>query len=100
MSELVPITGLWLKEKDGKKYFQGYMGSAKILIFKNTHKTEEKHPDYQMYITAKDKQRDGVGASRQPGDASANYPNKARFQDDIPKDAVSPGLMNDENIPF
>lgn len=49
--KLIQITGLWLNEdKNGNPYFTGYMGNAKLLIFKNQYKEEEKHPDYIMSI--------------------------------------------------
>ena len=58
-SEMIPITGLWLNEsKNGEKYFSGYMGSAKVLIFKNKFKERENQPDYVLYVTANPKQQD------------------------------------------
>ncbi len=47
---MIQISGLWRNVKDGKEYFTGYMGSARILIFPNGYKKEAKHPDYVMYI--------------------------------------------------
>lgn len=57
---MIEISGLWLNEsKDGKtKYLVGYMGSAKILIFKNNYKKEDKHPDWIMYVDAKEAKKD------------------------------------------
>ena len=51
-SDLINLGGLWLNEsKSGTKYFSGYLGDAKILIFKNNHKDEgSKQPDYRMYL--------------------------------------------------
>ena len=101
MSEMIQLTGLWLNQSKttGEKYFSGNLGGAKVLIFKNKHKTEEKHPDYQLYIAPKQKpqeqstQQQGQQggppdpAAREPGDG---YPNRAGFNDDIP----------DSKIPF
>jgi hypothetical protein len=57
MSEMVEITGLWKgKDKNGNTYMTGYMGNAKVLIFANTYKEEDKHPDYKMYIAPKKKE--------------------------------------------
>lgn len=49
--ELVEVTGLW-KTKTGDGLV-GYMGDARVLIFKNTFKKEEKHPDYKLFVTRK-----------------------------------------------
>lgn len=52
--KMIQISGLWLNEtKDGKKYMSGYMGEAKILIFRNEYKESENQPDYRMYIAPK-----------------------------------------------
>ena len=50
MSDLIEVGGVWLNEKDGKKYLSGYLGKAKVLLFKNEHKSEDRHPDYRMYF--------------------------------------------------
>lgn len=52
------IGALWLREdKDGKKYFGGKLevGNQEIdvVVFKNGFKTEDKHPDYVVYISEK-----------------------------------------------
>ena len=58
-SNLVEITGLWINEtQGGVKYFSGYMGNAKILIFKNKFKETEKHPDYKMYVAENKKKEE------------------------------------------
>jgi hypothetical protein len=56
MSDLVRLTGLWVNEtKDGKKYFSGSLGAARVVIFKNDHKETDKHPDYILYLSPSDK---------------------------------------------
>jgi hypothetical protein len=56
VNELVKITGLWLNvDKDGAEYLNGYLGNAKLLIFKNTYKEKgSKQPDYNLYVTKKE----------------------------------------------
>lgn len=50
-SELLELTGLWLKEdKNGNKIMTGKMNNLNILIMKNKYKEEDKHPDYKMFI--------------------------------------------------
>ena len=51
-STLVKITGLWKKQdKNGNDFFVGSIGSATIMIFKNTNKENENHPDYILNVT-------------------------------------------------
>ena len=56
-SELVPIGGLWTHEdRDGHTFLSGYLGQARLFVFKNTFKKAgEKYPDYRMYVTRKPK---------------------------------------------
>jgi hypothetical protein len=56
MGEMIKITGLWknVSEK-GEAFMSGSLGGAKVLIFKNSFKQEEKHPDYNMFFAAKEK---------------------------------------------
>ena len=55
--ELVPIGGLWTNaDRDGKTYLSGYLGDARLLVFKNKFKKPgEKQPDYRMYVARKAK---------------------------------------------
>ena len=58
-STMVKITGLWQNEdKKGNKYLSGSMGSAKVLIFKNNYKEQDKHPDYIMYLAPQKKKEE------------------------------------------
>ena len=44
------IGALWLqKSKDGKSYLSGNIQGQKVVVFKNEHKNEDKHPDYRVY---------------------------------------------------
>lgn len=54
---MIKVTGLWKNvDKNGKAYLSGYFGSAKILIFPNEYKKEEKHPDYILNIVENKKE--------------------------------------------
>lgn len=69
---MIELSGLWLNEsKDGQKYFSGSLGRARLIIFKNTFKKEEKEPDYLLYIDERTK-----------------------------KEATSTNQLEDEDIPF
>ena len=65
--ELVPIGGLWANEdREGKTFLSGYLGDARVLVFKNKFKKPgEKQPDYRMYVTRKPKpdQTDALAGS-------------------------------------
>jgi len=57
MSDLLKMGGLWLnKDKNGNEYFSGdFTNGTKILIYKNTFKEKENQPDFQYYLSAKQK---------------------------------------------
>ena len=78
-SNLIPLGGLWLNtSKDGKKkYMSGNLTSrVKILIFKNTKKMTDKHPDYNMFLAPIQKPPE----ERQPNaDAQAPEPDEGAF---------------------
>lgn len=66
---MIKLTGLWLNEtKDGVKYFAGNLGGGRVLIFKNKHKEEDKHPDYVMYLAEIKKKDDDSGGDPGPDD--------------------------------
>lgn len=56
------VGGLWKStDKNGNSYLSGSIDVyGKIKIFKNSYKTEEKHPDYVIYDTReKTEKKDG-----------------------------------------
>lgn len=58
-SAMLQLGGLWVNEsKSGTKYMTGYLGNLKIMIFRNNYKSEDKHPDYVMYLAEKPRDRD------------------------------------------
>lgn len=48
------IGALWINEGKNIKYLAGEIEvdgtKTKIVVFKNSYKTEEKHPDYRIYL--------------------------------------------------
>jgi len=53
---MIKLTSLWKgTTKDGKTYFKGYLGDSQLMIFENGYKTEDKHPDYIVYVDEKKK---------------------------------------------
>ena len=60
-NSFIEISGLWEgKTKAGDVYLSGYMGSAKIMIFRNTYKDKENQPDYKLFVTKNEKQNSGT----------------------------------------
>ena len=55
--DFIEISGLWAeKDKNGNPTMSGYLGNAKIRIFKNTYKEPgSKQPDYRLLIAPGDK---------------------------------------------
>ena len=49
-SDLVRIGGLWRNSGARGDYLSGKLGQAKLLIFENGHKTDDKQPDYIVYV--------------------------------------------------
>jgi len=57
---MVFLGGLWAnRDKNGQIYFSGYLGSAKLLIFRNKNKTD-KQPDYYMQLVNKPRDNETV----------------------------------------
>ena len=54
------IGALWVNEGKNIKYLAGEIEvngeTVKIVVFKNSYKTEEKHPDYRIYLKASKKE--------------------------------------------
>lgn len=51
MNDLIKITGLWLnRTKDGRDYFSGRFGDARILIFENRERASDKMPTHTLFI--------------------------------------------------
>lgn len=55
MSDLVKIGAAWRGK--GKAFATGKMGDARLLIFENRDKKNDKYPDFTIYV-AKDEPRD------------------------------------------
>lgn len=50
---MIELTGLWKsKTKGGAMMLTGYIGNARLRIFKNSYKEKEGQPDYIAYVTA------------------------------------------------
>ena len=87
MSDLIKLTGLWINEKNGRKYMSGTLrdsdiealtglGDMKILIFKNDDK-EDNQPDYRMLAAPKED-------NRQPVENPPSGGGNNKFEDNIP----------------
>jgi len=60
--DMVFLGGLWAnRDKNGQIYFSGYLGSAKLLIFRNKNKTD-KQPDYYMQLVNNKRGDNGVSS--------------------------------------
>jgi len=60
MSEKIKLSGLWSNQtQSGDSYLSGSLGSAKLLIFKNTFKEEgSNQPDYNLYLAPVEKKEE------------------------------------------
>ncbi|MGE0489760.1 MAG: hypothetical protein AB7S38_11185 [Vulcanimicrobiota bacterium] len=49
----VPLCGLWAREsKNGTRYYVGRLGGARVLVFANQQKNDDRDPDLQVYLQA------------------------------------------------
>lgn len=53
--KMITLGGLW-KAKTGSS-LSGFFGDAKIVVYKNTQKTDPKQPDYKLAIAEKPRQQ-------------------------------------------
>lgn len=57
------IGALWINEGKNIKYLAGEIELdgklTKIVVFKNSYKTEEKHPDYRIFVKTGKKEAEG-----------------------------------------
>lgn len=58
MSDLIKVTGLWQStDNNGNMVLSGGTGSElRFVVFKNTFKEKENEPDYNLYVTKRDRQ--------------------------------------------
>jgi len=58
---MINLCGLWKNTtKDGREYFSGNLGDAKVLIFTNDKKGNDKAPDFRMCLAEKTKKDGGA----------------------------------------
>lgn len=93
---MIQVCGLWKgTDRNGKTFLSGSLGNVRVMIFLNTFKADEKHPDYRMYVAERehDDKRQAVEgdpldqtAEAQPDQPPVNeppHPAKGK-EDDIP----------------
>ena len=53
---MIKLASLWAKtSKEGRIYYQGRFGEARLLLFKNVDKKSEKAPDLNLFIVSETK---------------------------------------------
>lgn len=79
---MVSLGGLWLnRDKNNQIYFSGYLGNAKMFIFKNKKKTQDNQPDYYMQIANNN-----------------SHKNKSANADDLENELA--GKTDNDDVPF
>ena len=67
-SDLVRIGGLWRNTNARGTYLSGKLGQAKLLVFENSHKTDDRQPDYIVYVAPSKPPQDRERTGDRPGD--------------------------------
>ena len=86
----VKLMGLWKNtSQSGIETLSGNLGGARIVIFPNGYKKEDKHPDYIVYICENKKREDAVpkpdyNAAMLPNVVEPPKPPPKASLDDIP----------------
>ena len=64
---MIKLTGIWINtDKQGRKYMKGKLGTADILIYKNSYKKEgDKQPDYNLFL-AENKKKEQSDQANDP----------------------------------
>ena len=78
---MIKIGALWSNtDSKGNKYLSGKFGDARVCVFKNNYKKEDKQPDFQIYVVEE----------------------KKRAQDSPPQSILdaNPVSFQDDEIPF
>jgi hypothetical protein len=76
MAEMLRLCGLWKStSKRGGAYLSGRLGSAKMMLFKNSQKRTDKDPDYFVCLVPWEFQQQGQASGAQ---------NAQRDDDDVP----------------
>ena len=57
---MIQLATFWKKDsKNGRTYYQGKLGSGKLLLFKNDKKEKEEQPDLILYIVSEENKGNG-----------------------------------------
>lgn len=89
---MVNIGGLWVnKSRAGEIYLSGYLNGARLVIFKNNFKEQDKQPDYVMYVTP--------NQQRQQSSAS-EFEQEAIEDDAFSGEPPAPSDPTPDDIPF
>ena len=63
-SRKIPVGGLWAnRTRDGRRYFRGNWGGVDMLLFANNRKTDDRQPDYHMFLAHHEKRPDPAAES-------------------------------------
>lgn len=76
-SEMLTLTGLWAKEGPNGVYYVGALGGARVMLLKNTRKTDDdpEAPDYNLVLAPRTpKPAAGSGASSPNAKPTTNTP--------------------------
>lgn len=82
-NDLTKVGAFWLRDsKSGSKFMSGKIEQAlpegaSLLVFKNSYKKEDRHPDYEIFVKQVEQTEDNAPASNTPQGPSASQTRKA-----------------------
>ena len=82
-STLVKMGALWINQGKNGEYFAGKLGDAKLLMFANDKKGNDKAPDYNLYVAPYQKKDDNQSRPG-PAPAQTSTPASDDGDSDIP----------------
>lgn len=60
--EMIELMALWeKKDKNGNTFYSGSLNGLDVVVFKNKFKESDRHPDFKVYLSKKEKREEQTG---------------------------------------
>lgn len=59
---MLKVCGLWRNTKhNGQAFLSGNLGGVRVIVMKNEFKTEDKHPDWIIFVDERQSKSENAG---------------------------------------